>query len=171
MALLKLKEYLNNAGKTIEKAADIMTADIEKGPDRPEKNVIKGKNYKFPAALDGNPLPYAAKTMKDPQGKDGETGLGSIGTPDIEYGKTKELDSYSQLQEHCGCENKKAPFVVAYASGAYHPDPIQAIKYIVYLTNENENILKALMHEAKKAGCYKKYVNYINSGIGRKEII
>ena len=170
MALIKISEYLNSSGKTIEKPTDIMKADVEAGPDRPEKNVIKGKNYKFPAALDSKPLPYAAKNFKVAQGKDDELGLGTLGTPDIEFGKTKELDSYSQLQEHCGCENKKAPFVVAYASGAYHPDPIQAIKYIVYLTNENENILKALMHEAKKAGCYRKYVDYVNR-YSKKDII
>jgi len=158
MALIKLKEYLDNNGKTSEKPTNIMSMDMKKGPDRPEKNITKSKNINFPAALDSEPLPYKATSIKP---KDDE-GLGDIGTPNIEFGKTKELSGYSQLQEHCGCENKKAPFVVAYASGAYHPDPIQAIKYIVYLTNENENLLKALMHEAKKVGCYKKFVEYMS---------
>lgn len=63
------------------------------------------------------------------------------------------------LVEHCGCEDKKAPHVVAYSVGAYHPDPIQAINYVVYLTNENNNILRALMLEAKRRGCLDKYVH------------
>lgn len=65
------------------------------------------------------------------------------------------------ILEHCGCENKKAPHVVAYSVGAYHPDPIQAINYVVYLTNENQNILRALMMEAKRHGCLNKYVNQL----------
>ena len=57
------------------------------------------------------------------------------------------------LNEHCGCENKKAPHVVAYSVGAFHPDPIQAIRYVTYLANENVNLRHALVREAKRAGC------------------
>jgi len=57
-----------------------------------------------------------------------------------------------QLTEHCGCENKEIPHVVAYTSGPYHPDPIQAIKYVAFLANENQNIMRALLREMKRLG-------------------
>jgi len=158
MGLLKINEYLNAKGKTDEKAVDIMKYQGEKPKDKPAKYATSGKNYAFSAARTEEPIPYVAKTIKP---KDQE-GLGSIGTPGIDFEKTRtNVVNVSELHEHCGCEKKKAPMVVAYSSGAYHPDPIQAIKYIVYLTNENENILKALMHEAKKSGCLKKYTDFL----------
>ena len=51
--------------------------------------------------------------------------------------------------------NKKAPHVVAYAAGAFHPDPIQAIRYVSYLANENVNLRRALVREMNRAGCSK----------------
>lgn len=162
MALMTIQEYINSQGKTIEKALSTKSPSTDKPPARPEKNQTKGKNYSFPAASDKQPNPYLATTIKMPKKDDDAMGLGDLGTPDTDYSATsKDVDSVSELKEHCGCEKKKAPFVVAYSSGAYHPDPIQAIKYIVYLTNENENILKALMHEARKTGCLKKYTDYL----------
>lgn len=68
-----------------------------------------------------------------------------------------------QINEHCGCENKKAPHVVAYSVGAFHPDPIQAINYVTYLANENKNLLHALVMEAKRVGCLKKIVSELLS--------
>jgi len=58
-----------------------------------------------------------------------------------------------QLKEHCGCEDKEIPHVIAYTSGPYHPDPIQAIKYVAFLASENENIMRALLREARQLGC------------------
>lgn len=162
MALINIKEYMNNKGKTIEKASDIVSQKLDAPPKSPEKNVTHGKNYGFSAALDSNPLPYVATGIDVDQGKDDQAGLGFFGTPSIDYTDTrKNIVDFAELKEHCGCEKKKAPFVVAYSAGSYHPDPIQAIKYIVYLTNENENILKALMHEARKTGCLQKYTDYL----------
>ena len=162
MALTNFREYLNSKGKTTEKAEDIMDLKLDKSPDAPEKYATHGKNYAFSTALDSKPLPYQAKTINVFQGKDDESGLGFFGTPGIDYTDTRtNIVNFSELKEHCGCESKKAPFVVAYSSGSFHPDPIQAIKYIVYLTNENENILKALMHEARKMGCLEKYTDYL----------
>src|SRR5262252_3036523 len=63
-----------------------------------------------------------------------------------------------QMTEHCGCEDKEIPHVVAYTSGPYHPDPIQAIKYIAFLANENSNIMRALLREVKRVGCVDKLV-------------
>jgi hypothetical protein len=160
--MLTIQEYLNAQGRTIEKPSNITDADLPKSPSAPSKNLKKGKHYNFPAALSGKPNPYIASTMKTSQKEDDQVGLGTLGTPGTDYSaESEEVEAVSQLDEHCGCEKKKAPFVVAYSSGAYHPDPIQAIKYIVYLTNENENLLKALMHEARKMGCLNKYTDYL----------
>lgn len=162
MALMTIQEYINSNGKTIEKPLDITALKMDKAPERPEKYQVKGKTYNFPAAMDKQPNPYIAATMKTSQKTDDQVGLADLGTPDTDFTQTNsDVDAVSDLKEHCGCEKKKAPFVVAYSSGAYHPDPIQAIKYIVYLTNENDNILKALMHEARKTGCLKKYTDYL----------
>ncbi len=167
MALLNIKEYLNNKGKTIEKPSDILNQKMDKAPDAPKK--AADKTCKFPAELQSAPLPYKLN-KKELKVKDSE-GLGDIGTPGVDFSaKSKDVDSVTQLKEHCGCEKKKAPFVVAYSSGAYHPDPIQAIKYIVYLTNENDNILKALMHEAKKKGCINKYANWISKNFRPEQV-
>lgn len=54
------------------------------------------------------------------------------------------------LNEH---ESKKAPHVVAYSAGTFHPDPIQAIRYVTYLANENANLRHALIRESSRAGC------------------
>lgn len=162
MAILTIKEYLNGQGKTIEKATNISDPKLPKAPLAPTKPLSKGKTYSFPASLDASPNPYIAKSINVGQKPDDETGLGDLASPGMHHEDAeKSPEMVSQLKEHCGCESKKAPFVVAYTSGAYHPDPIQAIKYIVYITNENENILKALMHEARKAGCLKKYTDYL----------
>jgi hypothetical protein len=162
MAMLTIQEYLNAQGKTIEKPYNILDNKVPQSPNAPAKNLKKGKTYSFPAALDSKPNPYISSTIKIDAKKDDQKGLASFGTPGIDFeAKEKPPEAVSQLDEHCGCEKKKAPFVVAYSSGAYHPDPIQAIKYIVYLTNENDNILKALMHEARKMGCLGKYTDYL----------
>lgn len=164
MPLIRIQEYLDNAGKTIEKAQDSTSEKLPSSPKSPDKNKSHGKNYAFAAAIDAPPLPYQSKNVKIAQGKDDEQGLGSLGTPGIDYGKTRtNVVNFSEIKEHCGCEDKKAPFVVAYSSGSFHPDPIQAIKYIVYLTNENENILKALMKEARSRGCLHKYMHHLAS--------
>ena len=162
MAILTIQEYLNSKGKTIEKAETYPDCNIPEAPKTPQKAVTKGKSYNFPAALKGSPNPYISKEIRMGQEKDDEMGLGFLKSPGMDVSQKPETNAANQLKEHCGCEEKKAPHVVAYASGAYHPDPIQAIKYIVYLTNENENILKALMHEAKRVGCLDKYANIIN---------
>ena len=159
---MTIQEYINLNGKTMEEPLDSMNSKMDKAPSSPEKYVTKGKTYSFPAARDSKPNPYIATAMKTSQKADDQVGLGDLGTPDTDFTQSKDdVSAVSELKEHCGCEKKKAPFVVAYSSGAYHPDPIQAIKYIVYLTNENENILKALMHEARKSGCLKKYTDYL----------
>ena len=78
--------------------------------------------------------------------------------------KTKDMSTAQfakyvkkNLTEHS--KNKKPPHVVAYAAGAFHPDPIQAIRYVAYLANENANLRNALIREANRSGCTEALVN------------
>lgn len=165
---MKFLEYLNAKGKMQEKPKTDVVPDYE-GPEEkaPEPNETDDLGYKAPKAFKKSPTPYAPKS--DIKEKELEKGVAYAGDKDMvvkfpELGKmsneqfintTKDLsteDFIKVMNEHCGCEKKSAPMVVAYSSGAYHPDPIQAIRYVSYLTNENENLLRALIHENKKFG-------------------
>jgi len=165
---MKFLEYLNAKGKLQEKPITAINADYE-GPEEknPAPNEISDMGYKVPKPVKKVPTGYYPKPNISK--KDIEKGLGNIGDQDnvIEFpelGKmnneqfvnfTKNMPTeefVKTMNEHCGCEKKSAPMVVAYSLGAYHPDPIQAIKYVSYLANENENILRALIHESKRIG-------------------
>ena len=167
---MKFLEYLNAKGKLQEKPITAINADYE-GPEEkaPEKNETDDLGYKAPKAAKSSPTPYSAGKSTNVNKKDMEKGLANVGDKDnviefpelgkmnneefITFTKGLPTDQFVKIMnEHCGCEKKSAPMVVAYSSGAYHPDPIQAIKYISYLTNENENLLRALIHETKRIG-------------------
>lgn len=165
---MKFLEYLNAKGKLQEKPATAINADYE-GPDEknPEPNETDDLGYKVPKAIKKNPTAYAPKANINK--KDLEKGLANVGDEDniIEFPELGKMNNeqfvnftkgmpteefVKIMNEHCGCEKKSAPMVVAYSSGAYHPDPIQAIRYVSYLANENENLLRALIHESKRVG-------------------
>ena len=165
---MKFLEYLNAKGKLQEKPITAINADYE-GPEEnfPEPNDIDDLGYKVPKPIKKTPVGYSPKSNIGK--KDLEKGVAYSGDKDMvinfpELGKmnneqfinaTKSLPTeefIKVMNEHCGCEKKSAPMVVAYSSGSYHPDPIQAIRYVSYLANENENLLRALIHESKKMG-------------------
>lgn len=165
---MKFLEYLNAKGKLQEKPITAVNADYE-GPDEknPEPNETDDLGYKVPKPIKKTPTAYAPKA--DVSKKDLEKGLANVGDKDnvikfpelgkmsneqfINFTKGMPTEEFVKvMNEHCGCEKKSAPMVVAYSSGAYHPDPIQAINYVSYLANENENLLRALIHETKRIG-------------------
>lgn len=183
---LDSKKHLVEKGK-VEKVPDYTGPDPKSPPSaehKPVGDTGSATPYRAPGSDPGQPKPE-----KDGFGDKGDKALvyepktdvpekvGDGGKEVPTWPKTKTesfLDETKELSlpefakyvrktmnEHCGCEEKKAPHVVAYSAGAFHPDPIQAIKYVVYLTNENEHILRALVHEARRAGCLDKYVNYM----------
>ena len=61
---------------------------LQHPPKGPEKAVVKGKNYSFPAALDSNPNPYVSTEVKLTK-KNDQTGLATFGTPNADFSKTK----------------------------------------------------------------------------------
>lgn len=165
---MKFLEYLNAKGKLQEKPITAINADYE-GPEEknPEPNETDDLGYKVPKAVKKTPTAYAPKA--DVSKKDLEKGLANVGDKDnvinfpelgkmsneqfVNFTKGMPTEEFVKIMnEHCGCEKKSAPMVVAYSSGAYHPDPIQAIRYVSYLANENENLLRALIHESKRVG-------------------
>lgn len=97
MAIMTFLEYLNAQGKTIETAGDILDPKIPSPPKGPEKAVVKGKNYSFPAALDSNPNPYVSTEVKLTK-KNDQTGLATFGTPNADFSKTKsDVSKVSEL--------------------------------------------------------------------------
>ena len=163
-----LKPVKDNYEKTL---AD--KTKIPDNPKAPEKNNNKNLGYDAPKPAKASPNPYMP-SEKQPSEKEREKGLGNLGDKDniLNFTELKELDNNSFLEatknlstkdfvnkminEHCGCENDVAPHVVSYYAGAGHPDPIQAIQYLVYVMNKNPHIMRALMHEARRKGCFGK---------------
>ncbi len=69
-----------------------------------------------------------------------------------------EFAKYIKEQQQCEGE---MPNVIAYAAGPFHPDPIQAIRYVTFLAAENQQIMSALLQEAKRIGCIDKMVDQL----------
>lgn len=163
-----MKLAKDNYEKTLSDKTKIPTY-----PKTPEKNINKKLGYDVPKSVKANPIPYMANA-KQPSAKELEKGLGNVGDKDniLGFNELTSLDNESfveatknlstkdfinnMVNEHCGCENDVAPHVVSYYAGAGHPDPIQAIQYLVYVMNKNPHILRALMHEARRKGCFGK---------------
>lgn len=166
------KDLLKPAKDNYEKTLTDKTK-IPENPKAPEKNNTKDLGYNVPKPVKASANPYAAKD-KQPSEKEREEGLGNIGDKDnvLNFTELTDLDNNAFIEttknlstkefinkmvnEHCGCENDVAPHVVSYYAGAGHPDPIQAIQYLVYVMNKNPHILRALMHEARRKGCFGK---------------
>ena len=163
-----MKPVKDNYEKTLADKTKIPTY-----PKTPEKNINKNLGYDVPKPVKASPNPYMA-TAKQPSAKELEKGLGNIGDKNnvLGFNELTSLDNESFIEatknlstkdfinnmvnEHCGCENDVAPHVVSYYAGAGHPDPIQAIQYLVYVMDKNPHILRALMHEARRKGCFGK---------------
>lgn len=142
-------------------------------PKSPEKNITKKLGYDVPKPVKTNPNPYFAPA-KQPSSKELDKGLGNVGDKEniVSFKELASLDNESfinatknlstkdfinsMVNEHCGCEDDVAPHVVSYYAGAGHPDPIQTIQYLVYVMDKNPHILRALVHEARRNGCFGK---------------
>jgi hypothetical protein len=160
------KVSTDNYEKTLAHKNKIPTSQ----PKSPEKNISKNLGYDVPKSVKASPNPYYAPA-KQPSAKELENGLANVGDKDnivnftilnnesfIEATKdfsTKDFIN-KMVNEHCGCENEIAPHITSYYAGNSHPDPIQAIQYLVYVMNKNPHIVRALMHEARRKGCFGK---------------
>ena len=162
------KPVKDNYEKTLADKTKIPTY-----PKTPEKNINKNLGYDVPKPVKSSPNPYMAGN-KQPSSKELDKGLGNVGDKDnvLGFNELTSMDNESFIEatknlstkdfinnmvsEHCGCENDVAPHVVSYYAGAGHPDPIQAIQYLVYVMDKNPHILRALVHEARRKGCFGK---------------
>lgn len=170
-----ITEYLNSQGKTIELPSNILDQTKFNIPEKPEQNLVPGwdtpkdkretSDAMFAPKSPGKELPYVATTMKV---KD-EQPLGELNTPgnlyptEIETSNT--FNSVKEIENIIGYHEsikQNAPKVLSESGKLYHPDPIQAIKYVVHLTNNSDDLLKAFITEAKNSGCLTKYAQSIN---------
>ena len=160
------KVSTDNYEKTLAYKNKIPTSQ----PKSPEKNISKNLGYDVPKSVKASPNPYYAPA-KQPSAKELEKGLANVGDKDniVNFTKlnnesfieaTKDFSTKdfinTMVNEHCGCENEIAPHITSYYAGNSHPDPIQAIQYLVYVMNKNPHIVRALMHEARRKGCFGK---------------
>ena len=167
------KDPLEVSKHNYEKNISGNKVPLKEMPKSPEKNITKNLGYDAPKSVRTNPNPYTANA-KQPSSKELEKGLGNLGDKEnivsfkelanlnndsfIEATKNLSTKDFinSMTNEHCGCEDDVAPHVVSYYAGAGHPDPIQAIQYLVYVMDKNPHILRALVHEARRNGCFGK---------------
>jgi len=165
--MITIKEYLDAKGKTIEKPEDLTANTKFNVPDAPEKAGVQGKDYAktkdkeklmMPPAQSGKPNPYIAKGMKvkdtqplgelNPDKFDTEIELGDSvqngawapDDDDTPLEITKMLKNTKNLKEN-------APPVLSESGKPYHPDPIQAIKYVAFLAKENDFYYNTLVNE------------------------
>ena len=170
-----IKEYLDAQGKTIESPKNILDQTKFSIPAKPEKNMVPGwdtpKDKKekddnmFAPKAAGDVLPYVAKTLKIKE----DQPLGDINPDNLfptEFDVNTNLKNAKDIENIIGKNEsikEKAPFVLSESGKSYHPDPSQAIKYVMYLANNDENYLKSLVIEAKNTGCLLKIIDEINS--------
>jgi hypothetical protein len=78
------------------------------------------------------------------------------------FDKTKNMplpEFVKYVKSYLSVENSNdIPSVYAYKEGNFLPDPIQAIRYIGFLTSVNENLLESLILELKRSGSLKEAV-------------
>jgi hypothetical protein len=83
---------------------------------------------------------------------------------DTPWGYEEETpESLSIMIKESDVIKAKAPMVLSESGNSFHPDPIQAIKYVSYLANSSNNYRKALIAEMKATGGLTKLQEELNS--------
>lgn len=170
-----IKEYLDAQGKTIESPKNILDQTKFSIPDKPQKNMVPGwdspkeqkekEDSMFAPKASGETLPYVAKTLKVKE----DQPLGDINPENLfptEFDVNTNLKNAKDIENIIGKNEsikQNAPSVLSESGKSYHPDPAQAIKYVMYLANNDKNYLKSLVVEAKNIGCLSKIIDEINS--------
>lgn len=173
--MITLKEYLDANGKLGLKPVSSMVQQPFLQPVSPGENLIPKRN--IPAARkekndtmvaspeDGGYLPYSAGTYpQEPEVPLGENNPFNLYVQNIETGpqnpeewqqsspwsdNPEEIDN--MIDTHWQVKSQ-APKVLSESGNPFHPDPIQAIKYVSFLAEHNEIYKNTLMLELKKAG-------------------
>lgn len=168
---------------TIEKPKDILKPMEFQQPKAPEKamhpgDVKKARQEKnspmLPPKNTIKPLPYSASTMKPK--KDEPLGhMNPLDYPEkIELGEESEESPWdcvdvetpvelSQMLKETDDLKRNAPSVLSETGNPYHPDPIQAIKYVSYLAKNSDTYLKTLVSEMKNNGGLADLISELNS--------
>lgn len=82
-----------------------------------------------------------------------EKGVPQVGESQLKGMSLLEVTQHMvQLNEECGmCGDSGIPMVTAFAKGKFHPNPLEAIKYVAHLAQENADIMEHLLHNLKDA--------------------
>lgn len=170
-------EYINGNGKLVEKPKVKLVADYD-GPDdkappksdggkgtpapyKPANAAEKGKKGESGFADQGD-----SKLVYNPDLKGGDSKMTALGK---ELGsdwpktktesfieKTRKMNSITFAQhilDECNCGNwENLPTVTAFESGAFHPHPVEAIRYVAALASRNDKLLSNLVFEMKRTG-------------------
>ncbi len=167
--MITIKEYLDANGKTSINAVSCMEPLKFPQPNDPADNLIPKRDV--PAARkekddimvappeDGGYLPYSAGFYPQepdvPLGENnpynmfnqvaqlGDFGQSSPWTSD----DPKDVDT--MVQNHWQVKSQ-APAVLSESGNPFHPDPVQAIKYVSYLAEHSSYYKTALLAELKK---------------------
>ena len=170
------KEYVDDQGKLVEK------------PESEEIADYKGPNPKSPPNKNASPYKPANDDVTSPTVKVEKDGLGNLGDeklkyePNTEYkqeviktktehflNKTKNMsisEFTKYMLDECGCgtvSGDDLPYVTAYSSGKIQPHPPEAIKYVVVLSNKNDNILSKVVDEIKSNGLMGRFLKIMLS--------
>lgn len=177
--MLSINEYLNAQGKLMDKPHDYMKPHEYMQPKTPEaaknpgkKQAGKEKNM-LPPKGSTQQLPYHAATLNN----NGEKPLGELNPlkypTDLDLGdelyetpwgyEEEQPKPLSQMIKESDEIKKHAPMVLSENGNAFHPDPVQAIKYVSYLAKSSDNYRKALIAEMKSNGGLAKLQEDINS--------
>jgi hypothetical protein len=79
---------------------------------------------------------------------------------------TSDFVKHMLVNEHCGCEELGPRPIVAYQIGRQMPDPIATVNYLCDIMRENDHILRALVHEAKRQNFLDKLVEKAETLMG-----
>jgi len=177
--MLTINEFFDNKGKELSKPLDYMKPHDFNQPKTPEAALTPGKKQAgkeknmLPPKGSMKQLPYQAATMKN----NGEKPLGELNPlnypTDLDIGEElyetpwdyeeETPKALSQMIKESYDAKKNAPMVLSETGNAFHPDPIQSIKYVSYLANTSDNYLKTLVSELKSNGGLAKLQEEINS--------
>lgn len=169
--MITIKEYLDANGKTSVDAVSCLEPLTFEQPKSPADNLIPKRNV--PAARkekedvmvappeDGGYLPYSAGFYtQEPDVPLGENNPFNLYQQNPDLGNISQSSPWGQddpgkvdsmLNQHWQVK-AKAPKVLSEAGNPFHPDPIQAIKYVSYLAEHSSAYKAALINELKKSG-------------------
>lgn len=118
-------------------------------------NESKGGAEKGFGDMGGKELVYEPNTETDGQNNyvPGGKSIPSWGGKTEAFLNTTKDMSLSEFTQHmlqeCACETENLPKVTAMKRGGFHPNPVEAVKYVAALASKNDRVMESLVFEIK----------------------